>query len=93
VPEILVRIEMEDFEKWLAVHYEHEEDRRVHGMVDGPVYRDIGNPNAALFHIHAEDMDRAISWFRSDKFREATQRATVTGREFYIGERRHPPSG
>ena len=46
-------------------------------MTDGPVYRDIDNPNAALFHIHVENLDRAMQWFRTDTFKEATKRATV----------------
>lgn len=50
------------------------------------VYRDIDSPKAALFHIRTADLERAQAWFGSDKFRQATRRATVTGREFYIAE-------
>jgi len=84
----MIRIEMQDYEAWLKVHYEFTEQRKGFGMVDGPVYRDIDNPNAALFHIHAEDLPRALEWFQTDTFREASGRATVTGREFCVGERR-----
>jgi hypothetical protein len=50
------------------------------------VYRDIDNPNAALFQIRTQDVVRAMQWFRSDMFREATRRATVRGRELYVAE-------
>jgi hypothetical protein len=35
-------------------------------------YQDIDNPNAALFHIATDDMDRAMQWFKSDVFKEAS---------------------
>jgi heme-degrading monooxygenase HmoA len=88
--DILIRIETQDYEAWLATHYDHVEDRRAHGIVDGPVYREIDNPNAALFHIRVESMDRAMEWFGSEKFKEATKRAKVTGREFYLAQKREP---
>jgi hypothetical protein len=39
-----------------------------------------------MFHIRTENLERAMQWFRSDVFKEATQRATVRGREFYIAD-------
>ncbi|MBV9598266.1 MAG: hypothetical protein JOZ87_15540 [Chloroflexi bacterium] len=45
---LLIRIEMEDYDCWLATHYQHAEDRKSYGMMDGPVYRDIDNANAAM---------------------------------------------
>ena len=87
---LMIRIEMSDYEAWLRVHYEHAADRVTYGMEDGPVYRDIDNPNAALFHIRTDDFERAMGWFRSDTFRQATQRATVVGRELYVAEQQAP---
>jgi len=88
MPDIMIRIEAQDYDAWLRTHYDHVEDRRGYGMTDGPVYRDIDNPNAALFHIHVEDdLDRAMQWFRTETFKEATKRATVVGRDFYLAEK------
>lgn len=86
--DIVIRIEMHDYEAWLQTHYDHLEDRKSYGITDGPVYRDIDTPNAALFHIRVENMDRAMQWFASNTFKEATKRATVTGREFYVAQKR-----
>ena len=83
---LMIRIEMDDYDQWLATHYDHLEDRKAYGMEDGPVYRDIDTPNAALFHIRTQDVERAMEWFRSDTFRQATRRATVRGRELYLAE-------
>ena len=62
--------------------------RKTYGITDGPVYRDVDNPNAALFHIMVESLPRAMEWFQSQQFKEATARAKVTGREFYLAEKR-----
>ncbi len=57
---IMIRIVAEDYDAWLKVHYECGETRRTYGITDGPVYRDIDNPNAALFHIMVESLPRAM---------------------------------
>jgi len=44
------------------------------------------NPNAALFHIKTDDMDRAMQWFKTDTFKDATGLAKVTGRIFFLAE-------
>lgn len=85
---LLIRIEMDDYDRWLATHYQHAQDRQSYGMVDGPVYRDIDNANAAMFHIRTENLDRAMQWFSSDVFKEASRRATVRAREFYLADSR-----
>ena len=60
VNHLLIRIEMDDYDRWLATNYQHAEDRQSYGMVDGPVYRDIDNANAAMFHIRTENLERAM---------------------------------
>ena len=46
----------------------------------------MDNPNAALFHIKTDHMDRAMEWFKSDTFKEASRLAKVTGRTFYLAQ-------
>lgn len=67
-------------------HYLHAPNRARYGIIDGPAYRDLDNPNAALFHISTGDLDTAMGWFRSDTFREATKLARVTARSFYLAQ-------
>ena len=40
---LLIRIEMDDYDRWLATHCQHAEDRQSYGTVDGPVYRVTAN--------------------------------------------------
>ena len=84
--DIMIRIETDDFEAWQEQHYLHAPNRSRYGITDGPAYRDLENPNAALFHIHVEDLDTAMGWFRSDTFKEASRLAKVTGRSFYLAQ-------
>jgi len=86
--DIMIRIETGDFEAWKTQHYLHVENRAKYGITDGPAYRDIEDPNAALFHIRTEDMDRAMQWFMTDTFKEATRLAKVTGRVFFLAQPR-----
>ena len=86
--DIMIRIETDDFEAWKVQHYLHVDNRASFGISDGPVYRDIDNPNAAMFHLMVADLDRAMQWFATDTFKEATRLAKVTGRSFYLTEPR-----
>jgi hypothetical protein len=85
---MLIRIEMPDDEAWLKTHDEHAADRQSYAIIDGPLYRDIDTPHAALFRISTENLDRAMQWFGSETFKQAIRRATVTGREFYLAQKR-----
>ena len=82
--DIMIRIQVDDFEAWKEQHYLHAANRARYGITDGPAYRDLQDPGAALFHISVQDMDTAMGWFRSDTFKEATRLAKVTGRSFYL---------
>jgi hypothetical protein len=61
-------------------------------LIGGPAYQDLDNPNAALFHIHVDDLDTAMLWFKSDTFREACTLAKVTGRSFTTLDRGTEPA-
>ena len=84
--DIMIRIQTDDFEAWKEQHYRHAANRARYGITDGPAYRDLEDPGAALFHISVADMDTAKGWFRSDTFKEATRLAKVTGRSFYLAQ-------
>jgi hypothetical protein len=84
--DIMIRIETDDFEAWKTQHYLHTDNRAAFGISDGPAYQDIENANAALFHIKTDDMDRAMQWFKTDTFKNASVLAKVTGRAFYLAQ-------
>jgi hypothetical protein len=90
--DIMIRIETDDFDAWKQQHDLHRVSRSKYGITDGPAYQDLDNPNAALFHISVEDVATAMQWFQSDTFKEASRLAKVTGRQFYMAQRRSAPT-
>ena len=90
--EMMARVEAEDFDTWLRSHRSQAGQRRGYGMVDGPIYRDVDDPNAAFVHIHVEDLARAGQWFRTSEFMEASRRAGVIRREFYLADKQERPA-
>ena len=85
---ILIRVKPTDYDRWLKVHVAASEARREYGITDGPVYRDAVNSNIALVHLNVEDVDRAMKWFQSDRFKEGVKRAGIVEREFWIAQKR-----
>ena len=84
MPHMVARVEVGDFDTWLEIHLSNAQNRRAYGMVDGPIYRDIKDPNAVLVHIFVENMVRAGQWFQSEPFKEADRRSTTVCRDFYL---------
>lgn len=85
---IMIRVTPEDFEQWLEAHNSCRGFRSEYGMSDGPVYRDAADPNVALVHLDIEDVDRAVQWFKSPEFIEASRRAGKVRRDIWISERK-----
>jgi hypothetical protein len=79
----MVRVEVADFDPWLRVHRANAEKRRSFGIVDGPIYRDIDEPNAVLVHTSTNDPARAAEWFQTAAFKESTNVSGVLRRTFY----------
>lgn len=81
------RVEVADFDTWLGVHRTNAGNRRSFGIVDGPIYRDIDEPNAVLVHTWTKEPVRAAKWFQTDTFKESTRAAGGLRRTFYtVGE-------
>ena len=89
---IIIRVNPEDYDVWYREHSGQEEARLAYGITDGPFYRDADDPNVALVHLYVEDLPRAMGWFKSDPFRQATERAGKVSRELWIAEKGAPPS-
>jgi heme-degrading monooxygenase HmoA len=86
----MARVEMADFDIWLRVHRANAENRRAFGIIDGPIYRDIDEPNAILVHTSTDDPSRVAQWLQTEAFKEAT-RASGALRRFYIATEQGRP--
>ncbi|MFW9780345.1 MAG: hypothetical protein ACFFE8_16000 [Candidatus Heimdallarchaeota archaeon] len=85
---IFVQLEAPDFDTWYHEHDIHADHRKNYGIIDGPVYRDISNPNSALVHLMTDDLPKAKEWFGTDLFKAGTKRAKVSSRKIYMAENR-----
>ena len=84
---IIIRVEPEDFDRWLDAHNSCRELRSGYGMTDGPVYKDESDPTAVLVHLDVENLDRAMGWFQSPEFKDAAKRAGNARREVWAANR------
>ena len=87
---IIIHVEAEEFDTWFEAHDGQQEARKAYGISDGPFYRDAKNPNRALVHLNVEDMDRAVSWFKSDEFRGAVAEAGNVSRTIWTAQELAP---
>jgi hypothetical protein len=62
---MMARVEVTDFDVWLRVHRANAEHRRAFGIIDGPIYQDLDQPNAVLVHTCTDDPSRAAQWFQT----------------------------
>ena len=85
---ILIRVTPENYDRWLTAHNSCEEARLDYGLTEGPLYHDAADPKVALVTLDAEDLDRAMGWFRDERFQQAAQQAGPATREMWIAERR-----
>lgn len=81
---IMIRVTPEDFNQWRNAHDECRQARLDYGMTDGPVYRDEQNPDVVLVHLNVESLDKALGWFRDDRFKAAVERAGKVSREIWM---------
>ncbi len=79
---ILIRVVPENFTQWRTAHDECRTARLDYGMTDGPVYRDETDPNTVLVHLNVENMEKAMGWFKDERFKAGVQRAGKVSREF-----------
>ena len=83
---LLLRVTPVEFNSWLTAHRAASRARRDYGITDGPLYRDIDDPNVALVHLDVEDVNTAVAWFGSDAFRAASEGIVVQQRRLWVAE-------
>ncbi|MBX3063768.1 MAG: hypothetical protein U0528_01405 [Anaerolineae bacterium] len=85
---IMVRVVSNDFDKWWSVVQGEADVLAQYGVAFGPLYRDVDNPNAALIHFIAEDLERGLAYFARSEFKEVSKRAGAISRDFYVAEKK-----
>jgi heme-degrading monooxygenase HmoA len=79
MPYTLVRITVEDFDKWKLVFEEAAALRQSYGSVGVQVFRVVDKPNEVVLVGEYENLEHARQLFQSQEFREVTKRAGLVG--------------
>jgi len=76
---VVVRLTVEDLEKWKAGFQQAATLRKGYGSKGARAFINADNPNEVLVLGEYEDAAKAREMFQSKEFREATKRAGVVG--------------
>jgi heme-degrading monooxygenase HmoA len=77
MPYMLVRHNVEDYEKWKPVFEEHGDTRRESGSKGVRLFRNADAPNETVILIEWEDLENARQFAQSEDLRETMERAGV----------------
>jgi heme-degrading monooxygenase HmoA len=76
---VLVRLKLEDFNRWKPVFDEFASLRRASGSKGGRIFQKSDNPNEVVILFEWDDLAKARRFYQSDELRQGMQRAGVSG--------------
>ncbi len=79
MPHHLIRARVEDFEKWKPVFDEFDDHRTRLGQKSARVFQVAENPNQVVILQEWETLEGARSFYASETYKQAIQRAGVVG--------------
>ncbi len=76
---MIVRFEVEDFDRWKTGFDGMGDARREHGILEASVHRNVAEPDTIVTILRAKTLRDAQAWGNSDALREAMSRAGANG--------------
>jgi heme-degrading monooxygenase HmoA len=76
---MIVRFQVDDFDRWKTVFDGMGDARREHGIADASVHRNVSDPDTIITILRAKTLRDAQAWGNSDTLREAMSRAGADG--------------
>ena len=80
MPYLLVRHQVEEYERWRRLYDEHGATRKAAGCKGTQVFRDAESPNEIAILLEWDDLAKARQFTESEDLKETMQRAGVSGR-------------
>jgi hypothetical protein len=74
---MIVRFQVQDFDRWKAVFDGMDRVRRDHAITAASVHRNAADRDVVVTILHADTMDAAKAWGNSDVLRDAMSRAGI----------------
>lgn len=84
--DLIVRVQTPDYERWLSAFTGAANGLIESGINQWTVYRDSWNHNNVMVHFVAEDIDRALAFFKSEDFKHINAASGATDRTFFIAQ-------
>lgn len=84
--ELFIHVDVPNFDRWYATYTSRQDLRLSQGIHDVAVFRDIDNGTHHCIHLHVDNFDRAMQFYRSPNFQAVLAEAGVTNIEFYGGD-------
>lgn len=84
--DLIVRVQTPDYNQWLSAFTGAAEGLLASGINEWTIYRDSWNHNNVMVHFVAEDLDRAMAFFKSEDFKHINAASGATGRTFFIAQ-------
>jgi hypothetical protein len=79
MPFLLIRHQIEDYDRWKPIFDDHAPTRAEYGSTGYQLMRSAENPNELCMVFEVRDLDRAKELVFSDDLREKMQDAGVVG--------------
>jgi heme-degrading monooxygenase HmoA len=76
---VIVKISLEDFDKWKTVFDEYAEVRKRNGVIDSQVFRNSENPQEVLIFYEWDNLDHAWDFFGSAQNQKRLKEAGLQG--------------
>ena len=75
---MIVRFQVEDFDRWKRMFDDMQAARREHGIVSASVHRNAADPEMVVTILRTASVDQARAWGNSETLHDAMAAAGVT---------------
>jgi hypothetical protein len=79
LPAIIVRHEVQDYDRWRKAYDDFDEFRRKSGIVGHAFNQELGKPNQVMVYHQAREIDTLRNFLDSPELQETMKRAGVVG--------------
>jgi heme-degrading monooxygenase HmoA len=87
MPNLLVRVKVEDYAKWKLVFDQVSAIRKANGSKGGVLFRDVDSSNDITILYEWDNLENAHKFAQLEDLRKAMQKAGVIGKpDFYFLE-------
>ncbi len=81
---VLVKLKVEDYEKWKSMFDNFDEERKASGFKGATIFRDVEDPNLVILLLKWDDLSNARKFYEPQVNKKIPQKGGVTEEEIYF---------